>query len=172
MQSLKTYEARLKKNTQSHKVGLVLPTWVTKPGPHKHDLRHQWMPQPMHTLQPTHCSEVWKAKTGLELMTHLRKSCSACSWLSHSVPRVLGKGHSHQVTILPAQKSFQGTQRLFPTPPYSCKLACILFCFLKLDNTLIGDQITQSKQNKQYLRLRVSKLWSKGQIWPTACFPK
>lgn len=69
-------------------------------------------------------------KVGLELMTHIRMTCSACSWLSYNIPRVLGKEHLHHVTILPAQRSFQGIQEALLHSALLLELACVVFCFV------------------------------------------
>ena len=102
-------------------------------------------------------------------MTHIRTTCSACSWLSYNIPRTLGKEYLHQVTILQLREVSRDSSPLCPT--FRIGLCCVVFCFEIRNGPCRRSAHTMCKWQTD-LRPEVSQLWPKNQIWFTACSSK
>ena len=102
-------------------------------------------------------------------MTHIRTTCSECSWLSYNIPWTLGKEHLHQVTILQLREVSRGSSPLCPT--FRTGLCCAVFCFEIRNSPCRRSDHTVYKWQTG-LRPEVSQLWPKNQIWFTASFSK
>ena len=102
-------------------------------------------------------------------MTHIRTTCSACSWLSYNIPRTLGKEYLHQVTILQLREVSRDSSPLCPT--FRIGLCCVVFSFEIRNGPCRRSAHTMCKWQTD-LRPEVSQLWPKNQILFTASFSK
>lgn len=171
MPLFKTFETRLKKSTQTYKVGFVLlTTGATRP--------IQARPQtamdptgygcsPDHPLVWGRIEEDWAGAGDSHQDNLLSMFLAQLQCPQGARKRALNPKSPHSQL----REASREHRRLFSTLSYFWN--CPVLCFvLKQETTPVGDQSTQSIKDRQNLRPGINKLWHNSQIWLTVCFSK